>query len=141
MNLVDHCLFIRRLGVLPAPARVTIDDGRSMADIAALVADRYGISVEALRGPERAVSVAHPRQEAMWRMYRSGRFTLTQIARFLGDRDHTTIRHGVLRHEERMESGETIPQRDERVESNRAYWRWKSGNYRRRQRAKRAIAA
>lgn len=47
----------------------------------------------------RAVAVA--RQEFMWRARKETRFSLPQIGAFIG-RDHTTVLHGIRRHEERI---------------------------------------
>lgn len=80
---------------------------QSMAVIAEIVAGRHNCSVAELKGQSRERCVAWPRQEAMWLMRQvrtpSGehRFSLPQIGRFLGGRDHTTVLHGVRKHEER----------------------------------------
>jgi chromosomal replication initiation ATPase DnaA len=74
---------------------------RSMASIAADVALRHGMSLEALRSPTRAHPVAHARQEAMaaMREIRAAdgrrRYSYGQIARFFGFRRHTTVIHAV----------------------------------------------
>lgn len=80
---------------------------QSMAMIAALVATRHSCSVAELRGPARERCIAWPRQEAMWLMRQvltpkgEHRFSLLQIGRFLGDRDHTTVLHGIRKHDGR----------------------------------------
>lgn len=75
---------------------------QTMREVADEVCEQYGLSFSELIGPQRARYVSHPRQELMWRLYASGRFTLPQIGKFLGDRDHTTILHGVKACEARM---------------------------------------
>lgn len=77
----------------------------TMRGICMGVAQKYGLSLEALRGPQRTPRIAHPRQEAMYLMYASGRFSTTQIGVFLGDRDHTTVIHGIKAHAKRMAEG------------------------------------
>lgn len=75
----------------------------SMRTILEHIALHYGLSVEALKGPCRARQVAWPRQEAMWLMHKTGRYSLPQIGRFLGYRDHTTVLHGIRRHQARVD--------------------------------------
>lgn len=65
----------------------------TMRSIVADVARKYGLTVEALRGPSRIRSVSWPRQEAMWRMINTKRYSLPQVGRFF-NRDHTTVLHG-----------------------------------------------
>ena len=75
-----------------------------LADILDQVSVKYGLSVADLKGPERFRRIAHPRQEAMWRMHQTGRYSLTQIGRFLGNRDHTTVLYGIRQHAARLEA-------------------------------------
>lgn len=70
----------------------------SMAAILALVAVKHDLTVHELRGVGRARRVSRPRQEAMALMHATGLFSLPQIGMFLGDRDHTTVLHGVRAH-------------------------------------------
>lgn len=71
----------------------------SMRRIAIDVAMKHQITIEELTGPKRHHRQAHPRQEAMFRMKRSG-YSHSAIGRFFG-RDHTTVMHGVRAHEAR----------------------------------------
>lgn len=73
----------------------------TMRELAEQVARDNLISVAALRGQSRHRQVVWPRQEFMWRAYHEARKSLCQIGAFLG-RDHTTVLHGVRRHEERL---------------------------------------
>lgn len=68
----------------------------SMRRIAIEVALEHRISFTKLTGRSRCSDLAHPRQEAMFRMRQVG-FTQSQIGRFFG-RDHSTVRHGVRAH-------------------------------------------
>jgi chromosomal replication initiator protein len=74
-----------------------------MAEIAAMVAERHGLSLDTLRGPQRCRRVAHARQEAMALIYAQGRFSTPQIGRYFGDRDHTTVLYGINAHKARAE--------------------------------------
>jgi hypothetical protein len=74
----------------------------TMREIAEDVAYRHGVSVDDLTGPSRAKMHTGPRQEAMWMMSKAKRWSLPRIGQFFGDRDHTTVLHGVRRHEQRL---------------------------------------
>lgn len=84
-------------GLLVVPPRHT-----TRLEIAKEVAQRYGITLEALRGPSRLKVFTVPRQEAMWRMVQARRWSTPQIGDFFGGKDHTTVLHACKRHEERM---------------------------------------
>ena len=73
----------------------------SMREIAEQVANERGMLPDELRGPRRLDPIVQARQEAMRRMYRSGRFTTTQIGRFF-NRDHTTVCYSVKAAEARL---------------------------------------
>jgi chromosomal replication initiation ATPase DnaA len=87
-----------RLGysIRPAPS----DTKRT---ILLAVAIRHGLTIEELTGPGQFREVAWPRQEAMWLMYKTGRYSLPQIGRYLGGRDHTTVLYGIRRHQARLD--------------------------------------
>ncbi|MCL4143331.1 UNVERIFIED_CONTAM: hypothetical protein GTU68_031081, partial [Idotea baltica] len=71
--------------------RVTIDE------IQRTVADRFNIKLSDLLSPRRARSVARPRQIAMFLSKDLTDKSLPEIGRKFGNRDHTTIMHGVKR--------------------------------------------
>lgn len=64
-----------------------------MAQIAADVCNRYGLTLADLRSPSRRREFAHPRQESMAEMYATGRYSNLQIAHFHRRIDHTTVVH------------------------------------------------
>lgn len=66
------------------------------------VAAAHKVTVAELCGPSRQRRIAWPRQELMWALYDTGRYSMPQIGRFIGGRDHTTALHGIRRHEERL---------------------------------------
>lgn len=80
--------------------QVTMPPNR-MRLIAQQVAEAHGLTVDDLVGPKLPKRYVHPRHEAMWRIRHLGVFSLTQVGRFFGGRDHTTVRHGVQAHERR----------------------------------------
>lgn len=74
----------------------------TMRGIALRVCEKYRLSLEDLKGPSAARRFSIPRQEAMHEMYALELWSLLQIGRFLGGRDHTTVLHGVRVHERRL---------------------------------------
>lgn len=73
----------------------------SMKVIAAEIADKYGLTLADLQGPETRREISRPRQEAMARIYATGFFSYPQVGRFFGGRDHTTVLFAVRRVAER----------------------------------------
>lgn len=71
-------------------------------EILAHVASRHGLTVEEMLAACRKQKLAHARQEAMWEIRQRTKLSLPQIARLMGLKDHTTICHGLKRHEERQ---------------------------------------
>lgn len=88
--------------------------GMNLAQIAEAVARKHRISVKDLKGAYRGRTVAWPRQEAMWLAYQEvwpdGRhvYSLPQIGRYFGGRDHTTALHGVRRHQQRLDAAKAV---------------------------------
>lgn len=72
------------------------------------VAERYGLSAEDLKGRARVRAVAHPRQEAMAIIHAAGGYSLPQIGRFFGGRDHTTVLKGIRAFRRRVEIGSAL---------------------------------
>ena len=97
-----------RLTMICAPARfgyaLTLlqPAKKSWKAYATEVALKHGLKLSDLTGPARGRAIAHPRQEAMWLLKQQDRWSLLQIGQFLGGRDHTTVIHGIRKHEERM---------------------------------------
>ncbi|KQT08507.1 hypothetical protein ASG40_11545 [Methylobacterium sp. Leaf399] len=69
-------------------------DGRRIVRV---VSDVSGVSALTIRGPSRAVTASKARHIACWMLNRLGRYSLKQVARHVGDRDHTSIIHGCRR--------------------------------------------
>lgn len=84
-------------GLIPVPGAQEFRGGE-LSRIAQEVSARTGVSVQQLRGPQRARAVARARWEVMYLAYDTGRFSLPQIGAFLGGRDHTTVMHGCRGH-------------------------------------------
>jgi hypothetical protein len=66
------------------------------------VASRHRVAPEDILGPSRRRAFAWPRHELMAELYATGNYSLPQIGRWLGGRDHTTVLHGVRVHAKRL---------------------------------------
>ena len=68
---------------------------RPLNTLLEVVSERLGIPEEEIRGPSRKRSHAHARFIVAMIAHDDFRMSLTTISRYLDDRDHTTILHGV----------------------------------------------
>ena len=75
-----------------------IDPGHWM-DIIREVCAKHGVTKAELLSIRRARNIVAARHEAMWRMSKETSMSLPAIGRRMGDRDHTTVLHGIRRHE------------------------------------------
>ena len=79
-----------------------------MPEVTAEVAEKHGLTLADLVGPSRTKYISHARFEAMWLLYQqrrpdgSRRLSMPQLGRFFGGRDHTSVLHGIRRHEQRI---------------------------------------
>ena len=77
--------------------------GPTVVEIAKEVAEKYGLdSWRLLRAKRRNRHIVAARHEAMYRASKETDRTLVQIGWVLGRFDHTTVIHGIRKHEERM---------------------------------------
>lgn len=67
------------------------------------VCEKYQLRHEWVMSPRRARSIAWPRQEIMWRASQETAASLPLIGQMLGGRDHTTVIHGIRRHQQRRD--------------------------------------
>ena len=79
----------------------------SVSQIIEEVCQKYGLRYDWIVSSRRARHIAWPRQEIMWRAANETAASLPMIGRMLGGRDHTTILHGIKRHQERTASNGT----------------------------------
>lgn len=94
---LTHVLSLYR-GLIPVdPPKPT------MKEIAILVAERHGVTLEDLRGPSRRLRASRPRQEAMALIMAQKRYSYPQVGRFF-NRDHTTVIHGERAYQKRLEA-------------------------------------
>ena len=76
---------------------------KSAKDVLAEVANAYSVTVDQLIGRNRTHPLVFYRQEAAFQIYVQCRhLSLPMIGRAMGGRDHTTIRHAIARHAERI---------------------------------------
>lgn len=73
----------------------------AIAEIIAAVAKETGMTVAMLVGDRRSRPIVAARHMAYWRVARETGASLAAIGRAFGDRDHTTIIHGIRKHEQR----------------------------------------
>lgn len=85
--------------------RGEINEPRTMRDVAEAVARRHGMHLRDLTGPCRSAACVKARHEAFYEIRRQLDRSLPQIGRFFGNRDHSTVLHGIRRHEQRMGAG------------------------------------
>ncbi len=72
----------------------------TVEEIQRKVSEHYNIRLSDLLGPRRVRNIARPRQVAMYLSKQLTSRSLPEIGRRFGNRDHTTVMHGVRRIEE-----------------------------------------
>ncbi len=68
------------------------------------VAKAHGLHFHDFVGRSRVQRIVFARQEVMWRFKHELGWSLPEIGRRLGGRDHTTVLHGVRQHQRRIDS-------------------------------------
>jgi chromosomal replication initiation ATPase DnaA len=94
------------------------DDMRSIRAIQETVCKEFGLEAFDMRSPSRSRRVARPRQVALYLARTLTNRSLPEIARYFGDRDHTTILHGVRRIPELMRQHPGFAEQVERARIN-----------------------
>ena len=64
------------------------------------VAKQFDLTVADIVGHSRRATVAYARQVAMVRMHLTGKYSLSEIGRRLGGKDHTTVLHAIKKYKE-----------------------------------------
>lgn len=80
---------------------------KTVMSVVRRVSNESGVSVADIIGPRRFGGMVRARQLVMHRAKQEG-FSLTQIGRALGGRDHTTVMHGQQRVQARIDAGEGL---------------------------------
>jgi chromosomal replication initiator protein len=86
------------------PAARIIEFRPTVQGVLMRTAQLSGASLNDLRSDRRARSIAYPRFAAMWAVRHLTSYSLPQIGRALGGRDHTTIMHGIRQADRLRES-------------------------------------
>jgi chromosomal replication initiator protein len=69
------------------------------------VAEKHKMTIRKMKGDSRKIQFVKARQEAAYRLRLELNYSLPQIGRLLGKRDHTTILHAIRRHEKNLAQG------------------------------------
>lgn len=85
----------------PCPVRVTdrLYSAFRWKAIIAEAAVRHGLSIAEIVGSSRSRWIAWPRFEAIYNLRKELGWSLPQIGRRMGDRDHTTVLHALRRYD------------------------------------------
>jgi chromosomal replication initiator protein len=76
----------------------------TMRDVIEAVKSQYGVTDRDLSGRDRRRDIVVPRQVAMYLLREETSAALKDIGRVLGDRDHTTVLHGIEKVERALET-------------------------------------
>jgi len=69
------------------------------------VADKHNMPITAFRSPSRKLPFVNLRHEACYRLSVELNFSLMQIGRLMGNRDHTTVLNAIRRHKKILAEG------------------------------------
>jgi chromosomal replication initiator protein len=64
---------------------------------------QYRVPRRVLDGLDRTKGIVEARHECMRRLYETDIFSMAQIGRMMGGRDHTSVSHGVKKARERLD--------------------------------------
>jgi len=100
----SHRLFLRAIEEVDEHENIVIPGffTPQWRRIAREVAAKHLVSMMDLLSPRRDREVVRARHEAFWRCKHETTMSLPEIGRRFGGRDHTTVLHGIRKHEERM---------------------------------------
>ena len=76
--------------------------------IITMVAEHFGLKVDDLASSKRNKEIVYPRQIAMYLCREMTDIPLSNIGKYLGGRDHTTILHGIEKVKETISTDETL---------------------------------
>ena len=89
--------------------------GFLVRDIQAVVAKRFGISVDDLKGKKHTQLISLARHVAMYIAYCHTRASLNKIGRYFGGRHHTTVLHANNKIDKLVETDKEIKHRIENI--------------------------
>lgn len=73
-----------------------------------IVSDHFSVSIPDLKGNKRNAEIVFPRQIAMYLIRNMTETSLKAVGVILGGKDHSTIKHGIEKIENEMQSDETL---------------------------------
>lgn len=79
-----------------------LPDCPTMGQIVREVCEKHGLTIAEVRARRKKRELVRARHEIMWRCRKETTFSLPAIAKFLGNFDHTSVMHGISKHERRM---------------------------------------
>ena len=80
------------------------------ADVLGAVVRHYNVSIKELQGRSRTRDIVAPRQAAMYLLREETGLSLVDIGQQLGNRDHTTVMHGIAKVEREIETNPSVRQ-------------------------------
>ena len=102
-----HKLFLRAIEEIDEYGNIVVHElfTPPWKRIACEVAAKHQVSMTDLFSARRDQMVVRARHEIFWRCRYETTMSLPQIGKRFGDRDHTTVLHGIRKHTQRMEKG------------------------------------
>jgi chromosomal replication initiator protein len=101
-------MYLRKNAMWPKSDYIPRMNGTRITDVIQRVARETGFTVPMLVGNQRTKELAVARQYAYWLAARETGASISSIARAFGDRDHTTVAHGIRQHEKRLKSAPKV---------------------------------
>lgn len=71
-------------------------------DILQTTSFKHGVTEEEILGRRQSQDVVRARHECFYRLSKEIGYSLPKIGMIMGDRDHTTVLHGIRKHEARL---------------------------------------
>ena len=108
LKLVEHLEPIAIPEPYPQPAPVftpPVSTATPARTILNEVAEKYELSVADIRGACRKNKFVRARQEAAYRLSVELKFSLSQVGRVIGNKDHTTALHAIRQHKKILVEG------------------------------------
>lgn len=90
--------------IVMVPEATIISQTPSQA-ILSEVSQKHEMTIQEMKSKSRELRFVKARQEAAYRLNSELRYSLTQIGRLLGKRDHTTILHAINRYKKNLAEG------------------------------------
>lgn len=79
------------------------NEERSLRTIITEIGEYHGFTHTDMISRRKSIRLSRARQEAYWQCVVETRCSFPEVARAFGKRDHTTIMHGVNRHQIRLD--------------------------------------